>query len=79
MMIIEFEQGKIIATQHEVVVRINGNARINLQAQIDELTLIAGANVVTAVGSGINWSVKLDSNEQLQLLADEIGIAITCY
>ncbi|WP_318474006.1 DUF3389 domain-containing protein [Photobacterium leiognathi] len=78
-MIIEFEQGKIIATQHEVVVRINGNARINLQAQIDELTLIAGANVVTAVGSGINWSVKLDSNKQLQLLADEIGIAITCY
>ncbi|GAD31609.1 DUF3389 domain-containing protein [Photobacterium leiognathi] len=78
-MIIEFEQGKIIATQHEVVVRINGNARINLQAQIDELTLIAGANVVTAVGSGINWSLKLDSNEQLQLLADEIGIAITCY
>ncbi|WP_434139278.1 DUF3389 domain-containing protein [Photobacterium leiognathi] len=78
-MIIEFEQGKIIATQHEVVVRINGNARINLQAQIDELTLIAGANVVTAVGSGINWSVKLDSNEQLQLLADEIDIAITCY
>ncbi|PSW50584.1 DUF3389 domain-containing protein [Photobacterium leiognathi] len=78
-MIIEFEQGKIIATQHEVVVRINGNAKINLQAQIDELTLIAGANVVTAVGSGINWSVKLDSNEQLQLLADEIGIAITCY
>ncbi|WP_318520827.1 DUF3389 domain-containing protein [Photobacterium leiognathi] len=78
-MIIEFEQGKIIATQHEVVVRINGNARINLQAQIDELTLIAGANVVTAIGSGINWSVKLDSNEQLQLLADEIGIAITCY
>ncbi|WP_318461056.1 DUF3389 domain-containing protein [Photobacterium leiognathi] len=78
-MIIEFEQGKIIATQHEVVVRINGNARINLQAQIDELTLIAGANVVTAVGSGINWSVKLDSNEQLQLLADEIGIVITCY
>lgn len=78
-MIIEFEQGKIIATQHEVVVRINGNARINLQAQIDEITIIAGANVVTAVGSGINWSVKLDSNEQLQLLADEIGIAITCY
>ncbi|WP_305462195.1 DUF3389 domain-containing protein [Photobacterium leiognathi] len=78
-MIIEFEQGKIIATQNEVVVRINGNARINLQAQIDELTLIAGANVVTAVGSGINWSVKLDSNEQLQLLADEIGISITCY
>ncbi|WP_305368910.1 DUF3389 domain-containing protein [Photobacterium leiognathi] len=78
-MIIELEQGKIIATQHEVVVRINGNARINPQAQIDELTLIAGANVVTAVGSGINWSVKLDSNEQLQLLADEIGIAITCY
>ncbi|MCG3864185.1 MULTISPECIES: DUF3389 domain-containing protein [unclassified Photobacterium] len=78
-MIINFEQGRIIATQQEVVVRIDGNCRINLQAQVDELTLIAGANVVSAVGSGINWSIKLDSNEQLQQLANEIGIAITIY
>ncbi|PSV53213.1 DUF3389 family protein [Photobacterium sp. GB-3] len=78
-MIIHFEQGRIIATQREVVVIIDGNCRINLQAQVDELTLISGANVVSAVGCGINWSIKLDSNEQLQQLANEIGIAITIY
>ena len=78
-MIINFKQGRIIATQREVVVRIDGNCRVNLQAQVDELTLISGANVVSAVGSGINWSIKLDSDEQLQQLANEIGIAITIY
>ena len=78
-MIITFSQGKIIATQHEVVIRIEGSCRIMMQAQIDELTLIGGANVITAVGSGLNWSVKLDSEEQLQQLAAEIGIAVTHY
>ncbi|CEO41996.1 DUF3389 domain-containing protein [Photobacterium kishitanii] len=78
-MIITFSQGKIIATQHEVVIRIDGCCRIMMQAQVDELTLIGGANVITAVGSGLNWSVKLDTDEQLQQLAAEIGIAITHY
>ncbi|SMY34096.1 hypothetical protein PMAL9190_01494 [Photobacterium malacitanum] len=78
-MIISFSQGKIIATQHEVVIRIEGDCRITMQAQVDELTLIGGANVITAIGSGLNWSVKLDTDEQLQQLAAEIGIAITHY
>ncbi|PSU99279.1 DUF3389 domain-containing protein [Photobacterium kishitanii] len=78
-MIITFSQGKIIATQHEVVIRIDCCCRIMMQAQVDELTLIGGANVITAVGSGLNWSVKLDTDEQLQQLAAEIGIAITHY
>ncbi|MEC6798051.1 DUF3389 domain-containing protein [Photobacterium sp. S4TG1] len=78
-MIVTFSQGKIIATQHEVVIRIDGSCRIMMQAQVDELTLIGGANVITAVGSGLNWSVKLDSEEQLQQIASEIGISITQY
>lgn len=78
-MIITFSQGKIIATQHEVVIRIDGCCRMMMQAQVDELTLIGGANVITALGSGLHWSVKLDTDEQLQQLADEIGIAITQY
>ncbi|SMY34969.1 DUF3389 domain-containing protein [Photobacterium andalusiense] len=78
-MIITFSQGKIIATQYEVVIRIEGDCRIMMQAQVDELTLIGGANVITAVGSGLNWSVKLDTDQQLQQLAAEIGIAITHY
>ncbi|NVP00328.1 DUF3389 family protein, partial [Photobacterium damselae subsp. damselae] len=55
-MIIEFSQGKIIANQREVVIRLNGEARVSLQSQVDEITLIAGANVVTATGSGLSWS-----------------------
>ncbi|KJG20985.1 PTS sugar transporter subunit IIA [Photobacterium iliopiscarium] len=78
-MILTFSQGKIIATQHEVVIRIDGSCRMMMQAQVDELTLIGGANVITAVGSGLNWSVKLDSDEQLQQIATEIGIAVTQY
>ncbi|HIF9512510.1 DUF3389 domain-containing protein [Photobacterium damselae] len=78
-MIIEFSQGKIIANQREVVIRLNGEARVSLQSQVDEIALIAGVNVVTATGSGLSWSVKLDTEEQLQSLASEIGIAITCY
>ncbi|UKA27072.1 DUF3389 domain-containing protein [Photobacterium damselae subsp. damselae] len=78
-MIIEFSQGKIIANQREVVIRLNGEARVSLQSQVDEITLIGGANVVTATGSGLSWSIKLDTEEQLQSLASEIGIAITCY
>ncbi|MGF1760473.1 DUF3389 domain-containing protein [Photobacterium sagamiensis] len=75
-MVITFSEGRIIANQHELVVRLDGVSRATLQAQVDEITLIGGANVVTATGSGINWSVRLDNEEQLAELSQEIGIAI---
>lgn len=78
-MIISFSEGKVIANQRELVVRLNGASRITLQAQIDEVTLIGGANVVTATGSGIHWSVRLDNEQQLAELSQEIGIAIQQY
>lgn len=71
-----FSEGRIIANQHELVVRLDGNARVSLQSQVDDVTLIGGANVVTATGSGVNWSVRLDNEEQLNQLAEAIGIAI---
>jgi len=75
-MLIAFSQGRIIANNREVMIKIEGDARITLQAQVDELDLIGGANVITAVGSGINWSIRLDDSKQLQTLATETGIAI---
>ncbi|OAN11559.1 PTS sugar transporter subunit IIA [Photobacterium jeanii] len=75
-MIINFSTGKIIANQHEIVVRLDGEARVTMQAQVDEVTLIGGANVITATGSGLQWSIRLDNAEQLEALATEIGIAI---
>lgn len=73
---LSFSEGRIIANQHELVVRLDGASRVTLQARVDDVTLIGGANVVTATGSGVNWSVKLDSEDQLNQLADAIGIAI---
>ena len=75
-MLINFSQGKIIANNREVMVKLEGDARITLQAQVDEIALIGGPNVINAVGSGINWSVRLDSSEQLHALETETGIAI---
>ena len=75
-MIISFSQGKIIANNREVMVKLDGDAKVTLQAQVDDLELIAGVNVVIAVGSGINWSIYLDQREQLNSLSLKTGISI---
>jgi len=75
-MLINFTQGKIIANHREVMVKLEGDANITLQSQVDELELIGGVNVLNAVGNGVNWAVRVDNDEQLQALSTEIGIAI---
>ncbi len=75
-MLITFSQGKIIANHREIMVKLEGDAKVTLQAQVDEVELIGTVNIVTAVGSGLNWSIRLDSSDQLQTLSAEIGIAI---
>lgn len=75
-MLITFSQGRIIANHREIMVKLTGDASVTLQAQVDELELIGGVNVVTAIGGGINWSVRLDDEQQLQTLSSETGIAV---
>lgn len=75
-MILEFSQGKLIANPHELMVRLNGPGRITLQAVADAVELVGIANVVTAFGGGISWSVQLDNGEQLEALAEELGVEI---
>jgi len=75
-MLIIFSQGKIIANNREIMVKLEGDAKVTLQAQVDELELIGGANVITAIGSGINWSVRIDDSEQLQILSYETGVGV---
>lgn len=74
-----FSEGDIIANQHELVVRLNNKSKTMLQAEVDAITLIGGVNVISAVGSGLKWSVLLDDEQQLQHLSQEIGIAIERY
>lgn len=76
-MIIEFSQGKIIANLHEITIRFTQMTGVSLQCQVDALKLIGrGANVITAYDMQCQWSVKLDSDEQLQQLADFLGLPI---
>lgn len=75
-MLIAFSQGKIIANNREVMIKLFGEAKVTLQAQVDELELIDTANVISAVGSGINWSIRLDNSEQLKILSLETAIVI---
>ncbi|TMX56404.1 DUF3389 domain-containing protein [Vibrio rotiferianus] len=76
-MVIEFSLGKIIATQREIVIKLSGNGMVTMQAQTDAIQLIGrGANVVLAHGAESKWSIKLDDEDQLHQLAQEIGIDI---
>ncbi|WP_162064110.1 DUF3389 domain-containing protein [Vibrio taketomensis] len=76
-MMIEFSGGKIIATVHELVVKLNGAQMVTLQAQTDAVQLIGrGANVIAVNCSEAKWSLKLDDENQLSELASQIGISI---
>ncbi|ERB66525.1 hypothetical protein N779_03900, partial [Vibrio coralliilyticus OCN008] len=45
--------------------------------QVDAVQLIGrGANVIAANGSETKWSIKLDNEQQLFKIANEIGIDI---
>ncbi|MFQ3176672.1 MAG: hypothetical protein ACJAYB_000321 [Psychromonas sp.] len=75
-MLIKFNQGKIIANNRDLMIKLEGDAKVTLQAQVDEIALLGGANVITALGSGLSWSVRLDNREQLDDLAAAVGIPI---
>ncbi|KOO09406.1 DUF3389 domain-containing protein [Vibrio hepatarius] len=76
-MVIEFRSGKVIVTPHEVVIKLNGEHMVTLQAQVDAVQLIGrGANVIAANGSETKWSIKLDNAEQLSEIAQQIGCKV---
>ncbi|XAW88252.1 DUF3389 domain-containing protein [Vibrio sp. CDRSL-10 TSBA] len=76
-MVIDFKSGKIVVTPFELVVRLNGEHRVTLQAQSDAVQLIGkGANVISVNGSEAKWSIKLDNEQQLQQIGAELGCEI---
>ncbi|EEX64941.1 DUF3389 domain-containing protein [Vibrio metoecus] len=73
-MVIQFKGGKIILTPHEVVVRLGSENMVTLQAYSDAITLMGnGANVLVANGSEAKWSLKLDDEAQLRIIAQTLG------
>jgi len=75
-MVIEFKYGKIIANQHELVIRIDAEHKATLQAVSESVQLIGGANVVAVNTSEAKWSIKLDNEQQLKQLSDQLGCPI---
>ncbi|KJY83894.1 PTS sugar transporter subunit IIA [Vibrio galatheae] len=76
-MVIPFTGGKVIVTSHEIVIKLSGEYMVTLQAQIDAIGLIGrGANVIAANGSETKWSIKLDNEQQIQQIAEQIGIQV---
>lgn len=71
-----FSQGRIIANHHELVIRLDGNARVTLQARAEDVRLIQHPVLITASGSGVQWSIHLDDDTQLRQLSECLGIAI---
>ncbi|MCM0148861.1 DUF3389 domain-containing protein [Photobacterium galatheae] len=71
-----FSQGRIIANHHELVIRLNGSARVTLQASAEDVRLIQQPLLITATGSGVQWSIHLDDSDQLKQLSECLGIAI---
>ncbi len=76
-MTLDFSAGKIVITAHEVLVRLYGDHRVTLQASIDDLQLIGrGANVLSANVGGTQWSIKLDTEEQITEISTQCGLEI---
>jgi hypothetical protein len=75
-MMLEFSQGKIIVTPHEIVIRFRDSG-VTVQAQSDAVQLILGANVISANGSECKWSVRVDTEQQLDSIANTMGIDTT--
>ncbi|KKC99390.1 MULTISPECIES: DUF3389 domain-containing protein [Photobacterium] len=78
-MILTFSQGRIVANQHELVIRLDGAGKVNLQARADDIRLLRQPNMITATGSGVQWSIHLDDDAQLEAMSDCMGIAIDSH
>ncbi|MCG9729337.1 DUF3389 domain-containing protein [Shewanella sp. Isolate13] len=72
-MIIQFSAGKLILSPFEVQVRLDNGCQ--LYAMVDDIKLHQDALMLVADAGAVRWNIKLDSNEQLQEIKDELGIA----
>ncbi|WP_087016521.1 DUF3389 family protein [Thaumasiovibrio subtropicus] len=71
-----FSRGDIYVTPHEVVVKFNDETALTLKAAIDTVFLYQAAKVIAVRGSGAEWSMKLDNEEQLVTLAELASIEL---
>ncbi|QYJ77547.1 DUF3389 domain-containing protein [Shewanella acanthi] len=74
-MVIDFSQGKLIVTEHEVQLRLNV-ANVVLQSQAEDISLRHSPPMLIANGGSVRWSLKLDNEIQLHTLAEILGVEV---
>ncbi|MGF1704958.1 DUF3389 family protein [Enterovibrio baiacu] len=74
-MVISIPGGKVVATMHEIMVKLQEN-QMTLQAHTDDISLLGGPCMLIANGGTVNWSLSLGSKENMQAVSDATGIAI---
>ncbi|MGL4734307.1 MAG: DUF3389 family protein [Enterovibrio sp.] len=72
-MVLDFSQGKIIVTQHELQVRLLGT-QIVLQVSAADIILRRQPPMLIADGGGVRWSLVLDSSSQLSAIQTVLGV-----
>lgn len=72
-MVLDFSQGKLIATEFEVQIRLSV-ANVVLQASAEDVSLRLDPPMIIANGGGVRWSMKLDNTDQLDALQALLGI-----
>ncbi|MFT5788730.1 MAG: hypothetical protein ACI8SJ_000837 [Shewanella sp.] len=71
-MIIELSSGKMVLSPFEVQIRLNNQCQ--LYAMVEDIKFHQDALMMVADAGAVRWSIKLDSNEQLQTIKTELGI-----
>ncbi|RQW64479.1 DUF3389 family protein [Vibrio viridaestus] len=75
-MVLTLSGGKIIITNHELVIKIDSPIKLTMQAQNEAITLYKDALVIVAHSSDTSWSFKLETINQLHLIAQEISAEV---
>ncbi|WP_394209571.1 DUF3389 family protein [Enterovibrio calviensis] len=74
-MVIIIPGGRVVATMHEVMVKLEEN-RLTLQTQTDDISLLGAPCMLIANGGTVNWSISLGSEENLNAVSEATGVAI---
>lgn len=72
-MVINFAQGKIVVSMHEIQILLSATG-VSLYAMAEDIKLMRSALTLVADAGAVRWSIKLDSIEQFDDVASELGI-----
>ncbi|KXF83121.1 DUF3389 family protein [Enterovibrio coralii] len=73
-MVLQISGGRVIANMHEVMVKLQEN-RATLQAQVDDISILSAAKMLVVSGGSVNWSISLETEENVHALSEATGIA----